>query len=305
VTIRALLAGIAVLCGIATPGAAAPPPAPHPPETGRGAWLVARLIEIANAGVLLEPAKVGRILGLNFDARPPAAAPPVECKPPERTVITVGGPLPFEKSWYDAVPGVTRHVPVGDDWYRATPEGQAPATIEDPGTKQPLVLGDPQINYATIAQGDCSGRNLPKAYTVADLEFRNVSGFACVTRQQLETLVPQRGMQRPSSSSASGIAYSANFDDDEPTSVSFVFAPGTDCMVKAQMMQSPIGGHRYLQAMGDLFRCTEEAGTKFRNRHAPFDPKDPTLARQYRDEVQQFCGTFDDHYRGTPRSHPK
>jgi hypothetical protein len=285
---------------IAIAARAEPQHAPHPPDTGKGAWLVERLVDIADAGVLFEPARVAAILGLTFEERPPTDVPkPVECKPPARTVIEFGSPLPLGKAWYDAILGVTFYAPVGDTWYSNTPEGVAHPTVHDSAAHGPVVLGDPEIKYAIIPQGECSGRYIPKEYKVAELAFQNAPGFSCLTRQEIEAIVPAQGILRsPGSIDRGGILYTGKVDDAASTAVSFVFMPGTLCMVKALLTQNPLGGHRYLEAVAELYQCTEQADREFRKSHAPLDFKDPTQASLYQGYVGRQCGTLDEHFRG-------
>ncbi|MTJ81126.1 MAG: hypothetical protein F8N37_08915 [Telmatospirillum sp.] len=264
------------------PDDVAPPP---PPEKGRGEWLIGRMKALADAGVLLEPDRVARMLSLNLKENP------AETKTKSSDCAN-----PYDSSWE-----ISNYAPQEPNWYVGTPEGVPHMLRPGFAINPPAVMGDPKLNYTLTRIKSCTGRSEPKEYTEARLDFSYTSGYACITPPMLGKVLPEAKY----SQATDGVMpyyYTGKFDDVSKATVEFHFFVGTQCLIGATVRQSEKSGKRFLRAQSRFQKCKRQADHEFCESHEPFSWSEGDKINAMNDFAAQRCGTVDSYFQKEPLS---
>lgn len=260
-------------------------PIPPPPETGRAEWLLGRIKAVADEGALFEPDKVARLLSLSLK---PGEA---EMRAP---FSNCGNP-------YDGSSETRHYVPQEPNWYFASPEGvphmQRPGFTINP----PAVMRDPAFSYSVSKHKSCTGRSEPKEYTDARIDFSYISGYACITPQVLNRVLPQAEEGR-GTDGAMPYFYSGKFDDRTWTKVNFSFFFGTECLIGVTIDQSEMTGKRFLRARSKFQECKRQAELEYCSGREPFSWSEGDKIEAMDNFAFGKCGTMNSYFQKEPLS---
>ncbi len=260
----------------------APPP---PPDSGRAEWLIGRMKALADAGVLFEPDKVAKILSLTLQARAPQTREPSSnCANP-----------------YDSSLETTSYIPQEGSWYGATPEGVPHMRRPGISINPPAIMGDPKFSYTISKHRGCTGRAEPKKYTEARIDFSYVSGYACITTQLLNNILPEAKYEF-GTDGAEPYDYTGKFDDKSKTKVEFHFFAGTQCLIGISVDQSEISGKRLLRARSQFQQCKQHADHEYCATHVSFGWAEGDKIDAMNDFAIKSCGTLDSYFQKEPLS---
>ena len=180
-----------------------------------GDRLVLLLKKIADQGLLYEPERLAKVLGIDmkFETQKTAGTPSCDA----------GG---YNKSIEITKSEVRR------SWYSAGPEGVPDMKVPGFGINRPTVIGAPYVAFSLYRSVKCK---TPDESVEGHLQFVNLSSFSCLSAERLKRLIGARYQM-----ATDGVSIS--YYKPPPTAaygtyLDFVFGAGAPCAIGAGIRQ--------------------------------------------------------------------
>ncbi len=261
-------------------------PSPERPVSSAGLLLIARLKQLADAGLLFSPTETGKVLQVELSASTTEAAP----QPP-----SCNGRAGVRSRQ------LTRVEPAQTWWYQAVLTGGGSIEVPEHGMTQRYVTGEPRIAFQITRLVFCTDVYRLQDHTSAELVFQGLPSFACVTRNGLKKALPEVKPRFPSDGPLE-LAYEPPADDEFGVTLKFDFDVPA-CAVRAVVSQDQEAGLRFKRAQYAYLSCRLPVDRDYCSTAPSFSWSDGEAIDKMNENAAKICGSLNDNYLKEPATH--